>query len=111
MDAKNIYIAYQHYSSGIKWEMNGESEWIYLGTAEEFKEERVVELINSFFEEDELYLITDRNTSTLIKKKEATEKVKKLLTDHNPVLANSSFSKIMEFNKIGVVRKGQRRSV
>lgn len=107
MDSKNTYISYQHYLKAIKWEMHGDSEWIYIGAEEEFNEERVGELIRTFFEETELYLITDRHNSSHIEKNLATAKIKKFIVPA-PALANKDFSKIMEFIGIGIVRKGQR---
>jgi hypothetical protein len=107
MDSKNIFISYQHYFKAIEWERHGESEWIYVGTGEEFNDEKAGELIRTFFEESELYLITDRHNSCHIEKGLATAKIKKFMVPA-PALANKDFSKIMEFIGIGIVRKGQR---
>lgn len=109
MDSKNIYISYQHYSNEVEWEMHEESEWIYFGAKEEFKKEKAIELIYSFFEESELYFITDRRSSILIEKNIGIEKIMEAIDEYDPALANVDFSKIMEFDKIGVVRKGLRK--
>ena len=111
MDSKNIYISYQHYSNDIKWERHGESEWMYIGAEEDFKEEKAVKLINTFFTESELYFITDRHNSFLIEKDDVIAKVKEYLTDYRTALANKDFSKIVEFDKIGILRKGQRKNL
>ena len=107
MDSKNIYISYQHYFKAITWEKHGDSEWIYVGAEEDFNEEKVGELIRTFFEESELYLITDRHNSCHIEKSLATAKIRNFMVPA-PALANKGFSKIMEFIGIGIVRKGQR---
>ena len=109
LDSKNINISFKRYSNDINWVMCGESEWIYVGAEEELDEAKITKLLNSFFEESELYLITDRHNSLLIQKEEAVTKVLEFINKHNPALANTDFSKIMEFNKIGVVRLGNRK--
>ncbi|GEO02521.1 hypothetical protein AAE02nite_01850 [Adhaeribacter aerolatus] len=108
MDSKNIYISYQHYSNEIEWEMHEDSEWIYVGADDEFKKEKATELIDSFFEESAIYFITDRRNSALIEKNTAISKIMEAIEEFDPALANADFSKIMEFDKIGVVRKGKR---
>ncbi len=106
MDSKNIFISYQHYSNNIKWEKYGESEWIYIGAEEDFKEDKALELINTFFTESELYFITDKRNSFLIEKDKTIVKIKEFLTDYRIALTNKNFSKMVEFDKIGIVRKG-----
>jgi hypothetical protein len=118
MDSKNIYNSYLHYENKIEWEMNGEREWIYLGSETEFNEDEVAESINTFFEEYELYLITDRHSSSLIEKNKAIKNVKELSKEYGPVLTNTDFSKMMEFHRIimgfyrvRIMRKGQRKNL
>jgi len=109
MDSKNIYISYQHYSNYIKWEMHGDSEWIYVGTDGELKKEKVIELINNFFTDSDLNFIPDRHNSSVIDKSMALEKIVNAIEESDPALASTDFRKIMEFGKIGIVRKGQRK--
>ncbi len=81
---------------------------MYLGVGKEFREVEAVELVNSFFSENDIFFITDRHNSFMIGKSEAILKVKEYIAENDPVLANKDFSKMIEYNKIGVVRKGQR---
>lgn len=41
MDSKNIFIAVQHTLNKINWIKETESEWIYVGEANEFNESLV----------------------------------------------------------------------
>ena len=88
--------------------MHGESEWIYLGTEGELDEYRAANLLDTFFPESELYLIVDRHNSLLVQKNEAIISVMGFMKEYNPALTNLDFSKVMEFNKTGIVRIGNR---
>jgi len=109
MDSKNIHISYLHNANYIEWEMNNGSEWIYIGTDEKFEKDKVTELINSFFEEEKLYLITDRHSSCLIEKNQAVDNMLQAINEYNPALSSTDFRKVIELNKIGVLRKGHRK--
>lgn len=108
MDSQNIYISYKHYANYIVWEMHDGSEWLYVGADEQLDTDKIANLVNSFFEETSLYLITDRHSSCAIQKSRATDNILQAIATHNPAVANADFSKVIELNKIGVLRKGSR---
>ena len=62
-----------------------------------------------FLKKMNCYLITDRHNSFLIQKNKAITKVMEFIKEYTPTLANRDFSKIIEFDKIGIVRKGIRK--
>ncbi|WP_426491867.1 hypothetical protein [Hymenobacter sp. 102] len=109
MDSKNIFISSKHRLSTIEW-----SDSIYVGLnhaqSNEYKAEKVAEYAYSLFDEDEVYVVIGRHDSYLSTLKEALEKVSTVLMLTDILLCNTSFTKAMGFNKIGVMSYGRKRS-
>lgn len=106
MDAKNIYIATNHMKSKIDWDRSSGNEWSFVGEGNDFEEQEVQGFINSYFTEDEVYLVIDRHNSFLLPKGKAAAEVKGKLSTQNITLCNSAFSKMVEFSYIGVAKHG-----
>ena len=109
MDSRNIFISSQHRLTNIEW-----SDLIYVGLnheqANEYKAEKVAEYAHSLFGQDEVYVVIGRHTSYLSALAEALEKVNALLISTDILLCNTSFTKAMNFKKIGVMSYGRKRS-
>jgi len=105
LDSKNIHIATRHARSKIAWMNCGESEWVYIGEKEDFNLQKVDKEIASFFHEDRIYLSVDRHTGFEVSKDKAAWNVLKYLSN-DVFLAGEDFRNIMEFNKMGIFRRG-----
>jgi hypothetical protein len=107
MDAKNIFISSQHRLKDLDW-----SDLIYVGLdneqANEYKAEKVAEYAHQLFNESEVYVIIGRHDSHLSTLDEALNKISTLLKVTDVLLCNTSFTKAMQFNKIGVMSYGQK---
>ncbi|UOQ74171.1 hypothetical protein [Hymenobacter cellulosilyticus] len=108
MDARNIYISSQHRLTGLTW-----SELIYVGLkheqADEHKADKVAGYAHALFDEREVYVVIGRHHSHLSDLDEALENVSTLLQTTDVLICNQSFSKAMQFYKIGVVCYGEKR--
>ena len=106
MDSKLIYIANEKMKSQVDWPKTTDSEWIYFGAASEVNFDIVRQKINSHFTEQLLYISSTRQDSFQTNKENALENIKHILGVQDFVVWNSSFTKAIEFNKIGVLRCG-----
>ena len=107
LDARNIFTACRRMKSKVDWERQSDSEWLFVGKDADFREDEVEKLIQSFFEDAEVYLVIDRHNSFPIQLNKSAEKVRELLNERGITLCNFAFNKIMEFNPIGVVKRGE----
>ena len=108
MDAKNIFIACRYYKYRIKWENKNVNEWSYIGVGDDFREEVANETIRVFFSDPEIYLVVSKQQSFEIASNLAVPLIKELLVKTEVTLSNKEFSKMIVFNKIGVLKKGTR---
>ncbi len=106
MDSKNIHIACSHMKGKIDWECHSGNEWSFVGEGVDFKESEVNDFIQSFFQEAEIYFVIDRHDSYSIDRDLAAQRVKESLKNQNVTLCNHAFSKMIEFNYIGVAKHG-----
>ena len=87
---------------------------IYIGLnheqANEYQTGKVAEYAHSLFDEPEVYVVIGRHDSHLATLEEALQKVSTLLKTTDVYLCNTSFTKAMKFNMIGVMSYGQKRS-
>ncbi|SFQ64935.1 Imm50 family immunity protein [Hymenobacter arizonensis] len=109
MDAKNIFISSEHRLRNFDW-----SEMIYIGLdheqANEYQTDKVASYAHSLFDEPEVYVVIGRHDSHLSTLEEALKKVSTLMRTTDVYLCNTSFTKAMKFNMIGVMSYGQKRS-
>jgi hypothetical protein len=109
MDSKNIFFSSQYRITNFDW-----SDLIHFGLdhehANEYKAEKVAEIAQSLFNEQEVYLVIGRHDSHLITLHEALKRVSTLLKITDVLICNTSFSKGMQFHKIGVMSYGQKRN-
>ena len=106
MDAKNIYIATSRMKSKINWEKSSGNEWSFVGEGSDFKSSEVTDFIASYFSEDQLYLVIDRHHAYELAKTEASSKIQESLKNQNVTLCNKTFTRMIEFNRIGVAKHG-----
>jgi hypothetical protein len=108
MDSKNIYITSDTYLRMVSWEKQGEEEWIYLGVGKDFELDKASQLVRSTLKTEEIYIVTDRKNSRVLLVEDIIKGIEMELNASSFVLWDSSFRRVVEFNRIGVARKGHR---
>ena len=109
MESKLIYTASEAMKLKIFWTKVAEdSEWTYFGDDIEINRNIVNESINNYFPNDKsLYISWKRQQSFEANKIETIELIEKLLGKESFFVWNTQFKKVIEFNRIGVMRRGQ----
>ncbi|GAB3227133.1 hypothetical protein GCM10027346_10170 [Hymenobacter seoulensis] len=109
MDARNIFISSQHRLNDLDW-----SDLIHVGLnhekANEYKAEMVADYAHKLFDGPEVYVVTDRHNSHVSSLDEALRNVSTLLKTTDVLLCDTSFTKAMSFDMIGVMSCGQKRN-
>ncbi|SEW51862.1 hypothetical protein [Chitinophaga arvensicola] len=108
MDTKNIFIACSHYAGRIKWVMHNRNEWSYIGVGDDYNEDKVNKIIAQHFPDSTIYLVIDRHHSFLTPTATAAQTIREPLQKNNLTLSNLDFTKMMVFDRIGVVKYGER---
>lgn len=108
MESRLIYESNRIYSHNVIWKIfQNESEWNFI-EYENINEEKVRNIIEQNFSEDDLYLVLNRNDSQEISKTATPKKIIEIYRDTNFTIWNKTFQKIIEFNKNGIFRVGTR---
>lgn len=115
VDSKVIFRNYQKNLHLCNW-LNedqqlakGEEDvfWQYCGVDDDFRNELVKQVIESFFREEEfLYLCVSATKTVLINKELIVNQLSKLLPKKEIGLTDESFGKIIYFTSYGVFKKG-----
>jgi len=63
-------------------------------------------MVNEYFQDSTLYFVTDRKESSEINKQDILQRINKELEQKELFLWDVNLKKVMEFNRIGVMRKG-----
>lgn len=106
MDTRLIYNTSEKLKLKIDWIKSAETEWIYCGAAGEVKWNVVAEELNNFFDGDAFYVATTRTNSLQVDKAGLLSSIHNLVGKKNFFIWNVDFQKAVEFNQIGVFRKG-----
>ncbi|WP_121966198.1 hypothetical protein [Myroides sp. N17-2] len=115
MDSKQLFRIYNKQFHSANWfnkagviaQSDGDVEWVYCGVNDDFKYEKVVELISDFFKEEEnLYLCCSSTKSLLVSKEEAVSEISTSLHKKEVGLINESLDRIIHFTMYGVYKVG-----
>jgi hypothetical protein len=106
MDSHLIHKTSEKLKFKINWIKPSEAEWIYCGEAGEVKWNVLAEELWSFFDDDTFHIATTRTNSFTIDKEELLSSINNLVGRKNFFIWNEGFKKLVEFNQIGVFRKG-----
>jgi hypothetical protein len=101
VDSKQRYIVARHLSSTVIWQ-----DWIHFGTGKDIKSEMIEGFIKEFLFDGTLNFVHDRQDSEPVEAFEVKEKIAGLLGQENFQLWNSAFTKVIDFNRIGVLKLG-----
>ena len=85
-----------------------DSEWTYFGDGSEVNRSIVNDGINYHFTDDNfLYVSWTRQQSFEVNKSQTIELIEELLGKETFFIWDTKFKKVIEFNRIGVMRRGQ----
>ena len=107
MDSRIIFESAKTYIQTVTWikpKNDAESEWIHIGNNN--NEMTIEKIIQDYFITDELYVALTRNESFESNKESISDKIQPIIGTQDFTIWNWSFQKVIEFNKIGVYRKG-----
>jgi hypothetical protein len=114
MDSRLIYESSKIYLQKIEWlksSIESESEWIYLNFEENINENVIGEIISNHLDSENLFIALTRNESFETKQKNIMSEIKGFLKTKDFVIWNQQFEKVIEFNKLGICRKGEKASL
>jgi hypothetical protein len=97
----DVGTASSHLRGLAKW-----SEWVHCGIGNDTKEDIINRAINDYFQDSILYFVSKRKESGEIDKQNILERIKKELGKKELFIWDTCFSKVIEFNKTGVMRSG-----
>lgn len=107
MDSRLIYTATRRLLDEIEWDSLEGFEWIHFGTEQEVNVDLVNTVIQRHFKgEDTLLCVLGRNDSQEVNYENVHAVVSPLLGKVNFFLWNKYMKKVMEFNKVGILRQG-----
>ncbi|MBC8054713.1 MAG: hypothetical protein H7Y13_16775 [Sphingobacteriaceae bacterium] len=104
MDSKELYNATAYLTRVVDWDKN----WIPFGTGSEIRNDLIVELIDVFLSDDNLYFVYERQNSGGYKNSEIMNVIKEFLGKESFQLWNSKLDRVIAFNRIGVLQKGRK---
>lgn len=104
MDSRQLYKAAEHLGKTMTWV----KAWIHFGTANEIKYDLIDDLIKNFLQSDHIKFVHERTNSGTIISLDVHPKIKDLLGRSNFELWNDSMERAIQFNRIGVLLKGEK---
>lgn len=113
MDSRNIFIKAKFHLVNVTWiypeNGDGSSEWRYVGLGDEIrKNDLLLQIIDFFGEEDDLYLVRGRRNSGQLASPEVADSILSLIGE-DFIICDLHFWKFMHFYKVGVMRMGERK--
>jgi hypothetical protein len=106
MDSKLIFQTSQHLKLKVKWNMLTNTEWAYFGVGEEINKECIKTIIEEYIDDYKIVIAYTRQDSFETDKGQLLKSIESILSNHDFFLWDSKFKKVIEFNHIGVFRKG-----
>ena len=106
MDSRTLHKASEFLRHKVTWQKEDGQEWVYFGTDEEMDAAKVKACIQEYFDDQKLHLVHGRTDSETVFKQQLESRFSELLGKADFLIWNTELTKVMEFNKIGVLRKG-----
>ena len=107
MEPLLIYSASQSLKYKISWiKISEETEWIYFGAGNEADKPIVIKSIKEYFSDSSLYIAINRRDSRQTVKHEIGETIDNIIGIQDFLIWDIEFKKVIEFNHIGVMRRG-----
>lgn len=109
LDSRLIYKSNNTYINKVMWTRPTEStdsEWIYIGLAEELKKIVVFKILDEHFADNGLYLSHSRGDSCQTTLTAFKTNIEQYVGTWDFTLWDLTFTQVIQFNKIGILRKG-----
>jgi hypothetical protein len=106
MDSRILYKTSEHLFHKVEWIRHDNNEWLYCGLSNDFNDGLVNTHLKEHFSDNSLYFILTRAGCYEFDLNDALLEIKGHINDHTFSIWNTSFTKVMQFNLIGVFRKG-----
>lgn len=106
MDSAFIHKTSEKLRPRIDWIKPSDTEWIYCGSKGEVKFDVVDTEFNHFLDGDVFYVATTRAKSFKTNKQDLLPSIAEILGSKSFFVWSENFKKVIEFNHIGVFRKG-----
>lgn len=107
MDSRQLYKVAEHLRTTLNWEKN----WIHLGTGNEVNYDFIGNLIKNFLKNERINFVHERTDSATIETIKILPIIKDLLGKSNFELWNGSMERAIQFNRIGVLLKGEKNAL
>ena len=91
----------------IKWPEDENLGWTYYGAEDKVKLDIVMETLNRHFSDDSLYVCWTRQNCFEVSKENILSEVNNILGYEDFRIWNKSFTRAIQFNKIGVLKCGE----
>lgn len=104
MDSRQLYMAAEHLGGTLNWE----KDWIHFGTGMEVNYKLVEDLIRDFLQGEQINFVHERANSGTFEAIQIIPMIKELLGKSNFELWNDSMERAIQFNRIGVLLKGEK---
>ena len=107
MDSRIIYSAINSIKHKIEWDMRSGNDWIYIGVGNEMNKELIFQKMINVFDDEKLLIALGRENSKRIVKEDFQIEIIERIEKIDFLISNESFSKFIEFNRIGIIRIGK----
>ncbi|SHH63672.1 hypothetical protein SAMN04488109_4755 [Chryseolinea serpens] len=107
IDSKQLFNAARHLHSTIVYN----EDWVHFGTGDQIKLDMIERLIDDHLTSNEILFIQERTNSAQFKKHEIVGRIKPILGKENFQLWMLSMDKMIQFNAIGVLRLGCKKTL
>lgn len=107
IDSKQLYNTARHLNSTIVYD----EDWVHFGTGDQIKLDIIQRLINDHLTSNEILFIQQRTNSAQFEKHEIVGIMKPILGKESFQLWDISMNKMIQFNAIGVLRLGCKKSL
>lgn len=108
MDSRLIYSASQAAKYNVTWtKVTPDSEWIYFGDTNKIDKSLIIKTINEHFSDPVLLVALNRQESIEIDKSDIDKSIEKIIGIQDFCIWDLHFKKVIEFNRIGVMRRGE----
>lgn len=106
MDSKSLYRKTENLKSKIHWQSSHGEEWFNYGSVKACDLSFVQAKVSYFFQEDHIFLVFSPEHSGALDNRIFSRFFDRILATENFFLWNKNFSKVIEFNRFGILRYG-----
>lgn len=107
MESRLLHKSTSYLKGKVKWEGDARSEWISIGQGVSRDFNVIAKLTLEHFGKCDLYLVRERTNSTKVLAVDVISTLEPLIGIENFLLWSIELDKAIEFNRIGVLRRGK----